>query len=148
MSIMTTLSIIICSSVIGAVFSFFMTLHIVRKLLHTINQNKSTEENKFKVIDQNSRFDKPIVTTPPRTNISDDFNYGQLHSWIMTQISLFKMYKEDKLLDFDSIFKEISTNIQDITNNPDTLRKWNKEYVDYLKDKQRTDELLGEQGDL
>lgn len=64
-----------------------------------------------------------------------NFKKGVDYSWGILQISLYKMFKEDKLLDFDSLFIEISNNIKDLSGNEQELLKWNDEYAEYLKNR-------------
>ena len=101
----------------------------------------NTPENR--IMDTDNRFGKNTVAVNPPMNLNQsDFNFGANHTWIMFQLAMFKLYKEDRLLDFDDLFISIYKNIEQLSASVDNLKKWNEEYIEYLQFKNDEDNLL------
>ena len=70
---------------------------------------------------------------PPKVEPPVDFTKGMDHMWYLVQIVSYKMYQEDSLLDFDSLMKEMSTEIDAVCQDKDELQKWHNQYQTYKK---------------
>lgn len=73
------------------------------------------------------------TTVIKNQEINQDFKIGTNYAWIMFQIAMFKMYKEDELLDYDSLYKKIRKNVEFLSDNIELLKLWNEEYIEYIR---------------
>ena len=65
---------------------------------------------------------------------------GMLIDYIWAQVSLFKMWYEYDLLDFESLMDKIDDNMKHFNSNSKSLDHWNKKYVDYILRKKEKEE--------
>lgn len=79
--------------------------------------------------DENNNSNLPKIT--------QDFKNGINYAWSVMQVCLYKMYKENDILDFDNIFQDILKNINTLSNNNDEMKKWNIEYIKYIEEKNK-----------
>jgi len=81
-----------------------------------------------------------------QSSSSPDFKNGYSYACSVAQIALFKLYSEDKLLDFDSLVNEIGTTVGFLENNPRILVEWNDKLSHYIQDRNEPlpDEAKGE----
>ena len=77
-----------------------------------------------------------------------EFKRGIDHSWMMVQIAMFKMQDDKDILDSDSILSCLSRNLEFLSTHPGDLKKWNVQYIEYLKKKKELEdtehEILGD----
>jgi hypothetical protein len=125
-----------------------VVLFFILLILVSINQNLQNnkkpiveKDSTFKILDSvgQNRFKSPISTIEVR-QVTEDFRNGVTHNWIIIQLGLYKLYAENKLLDYDSLFKELVVSINSLNNDPNELKKWNLEYLSYLKEKMEGEE--------
>jgi len=62
----------------------------------------------------------------------ESFKKGVNHNWAVVQTILYKLYKEDTLLDYDSLHNKIKENMLMFENDINSLNKWNKKYIDHI----------------
>ena len=77
-----------------------------------------------------------------QTQNTPEFQAGVNHAFSLIQISLYKMWSEQELLDFDSINDNIKNNILTITKNQENFKTWHNKYIEHLQNKK-----LGESND-
>jgi hypothetical protein len=125
--------------------TFIIIVVLICILMALVSINTNLQNNKKPITEKDSeskildsmkqnRFKSPISTIEVR-QVTEDFRNGAAHNWIIIQLGLYKLYAENKLLDYDSLFKELVSSIQSLNTDPNELKKWNLEYLSYLKEK-------------
>lgn len=62
----------------------------------------------------------------------------------IAHLSLFKMYDEMQILDFDTISEEMKRNMELLVSNPQMLQEWDKKFYQYISSKTNDNDM----GDL
>lgn len=105
---------------------FMLALILIIDIIRSIDKinhkldNKTNTDNNIKAVDT---YNNPI------------FREGIDYAFNVIRISLFKMWKDQDILDFENIDETIKHNIHELTNNPDKLKKINEQYQEYIKSK-------------
>jgi hypothetical protein len=63
------------------------------------------------------------------------FKHGSIHTWSLINISLFKMWTDSEILDFDSLYGKLSQTIQDLSINPKKLEEWETKYKSHVEER-------------
>jgi hypothetical protein len=66
-----------------------------------------------------------------------DFKKGAEHAWFIMQLSLFKMYFENDILDFESIKETLSKQVEVFTFNPSEFNSWRDKFSEYLDERNK-----------
>ena len=61
------------------------------------------------------------------------FRSGLQQTWVYVNISLYKMYRELDILDFDSIQNKLQQTLDDLVKSPEKMEKWAKKYNEYVE---------------
>lgn len=61
------------------------------------------------------------------------FKSGLQQTWTYVNVSLYKMYRELDILDFDSIQNKLQQTLDELTTDPEKMEKWVKKLNDYVK---------------
>lgn len=127
--------------VVGLMVSIIMHLKIIYRVLvspiEEFNKNKEVPSGSNKtIVEKDGKKYSEIEVTNPTTDFLNGFN----NAWICVQVCLYKLYKENELLDFDSLFIAISSEFELMSKNRDELRKWNIEYLEYMNAKKQAKE--------
>lgn len=61
------------------------------------------------------------------------FRSGLQQTWTYVNVSLYKMYRELDILDFDSIQNKLQQTLDDLVKSPEEMEKWAKKFNDYVK---------------
>ena len=69
----------------------------------------------------------------------ESFDNGATMVSTLIQISLYKMYKNNDILDFESLNNKIGETVNYLNSNSGEFEKWNQQYFEYLE-KQVNDE--------
>ena len=72
--------------------------------------------------------------TPRDLNI---FRQGLQQGWMHVNISLYKMYTELEILDFDSLQSKLQQTIESLSTNSDEMNKWSIKFREYLKEQEK-----------
>jgi hypothetical protein len=117
--------------VIGLLAVIIILLFISQKNPTTVINNNSLPEY---YDDEEIEFDEEnnIVVTK-------DFRNGISYAWSVMQVCLFKMYKQNDILDFDNLFTDVMENVQELSNNSEEMKKWNDDYIKYRDEKNKED---------
>jgi len=121
---------------------FDILIQITNNIIKLLFSNKETStdnQSSQKVIDTDNRFGKSTIVV--HSQPTPDFRFGMNQAWIMFQLALFKMYRDDKLLDYDSLFIELSNNLESISSSTESLKQWNEEYLKYIQTKDNKPEF-------
>lgn len=62
----------------------------------------------------------------------DAFQKGLQQGWMHVNISLYKMWNELDILDFDSIQSKLQQTIENLANDPKEMKKWAERFKEYL----------------
>lgn len=65
------------------------------------------------------------------------FKDGVQHSWAAINISLYKMWNQLDILDFDNLQEKLQITINELTTNPVLMEEWNKKFTEYLKEREK-----------
>lgn len=107
----------------------FATLEEIKQTREAMSKPKTTTKTKHKT-----------KKAPPK-NVKEvsieSFKEGCNQNWAVIQTILFKMYSENELLDYDSIYVRLREQLDKFSRDNTDLVEWNKKYVQYLKDKGR-----------
>lgn len=61
------------------------------------------------------------------------FRSGLQQTWTYVNVSLYKMYRELDILDFDSIQNKLQQTLDELVKSPEEMEKWAKKFNDYVK---------------
>lgn len=86
------------------------------------------------IVHTTENIEKKVKNITPNIINQKSFQDGISNSSILIKCSLFKMWKDNELLDFDSIDEKIAGNIKILTENPDHLIKVRGELIEYLEE--------------
>lgn len=117
---------------------FTQIIQLILKLVGGNPKEKKEQGTSVRNMDIENRFGNDTVVVKGQP--TPEFKYGMNHAWIMFQLAMFKMYREDELLDYDSLFEEVSKNVEKISGDVGELKKWNEDYIEYLQSKDQFDE--------
>ena len=87
----------------------------------------------YVIANATSNQERPQPEQP--SNHTDLFRSGLVHLWMLTQLSLYKMYTENYLIDFDGTAAQLNKELSILSNNQGELVKWQAEYNKYLASK-------------
>jgi len=62
------------------------------------------------------------------------FRQGLQQSWMHVNISLFKMWKDLDILDYESIQTKLQQTLEALTKNPTEMNEWAEKFKVYLKE--------------
>jgi len=74
----------------------------------------------------------------PQFKTDNDFDYfrkGMDYGFTILHMSLYKMFVDNNLLDYDSLNVEVRKNIDIFINNPELMKNWNQQYIKYANEK-------------
>ncbi|MFW6173248.1 MAG: hypothetical protein ACOC5T_05835 [Elusimicrobiota bacterium] len=77
-------------------------------------------------------------------NNLEDFKKGSNETWIAVVISLYKMWNDLDILDFDSLQGKLHETISNLTKDPREFEKWSHKFNNYMKDKYEDGEENGQ----
>lgn len=63
----------------------------------------------------------------------DIYRQGIQQGWMHVNVSLYKMWNELDILDFENIQSKLQQTLEILASNPDELMKWHKKLNEYLK---------------
>ena len=87
-------------------------------------------------IDIKFKLNKPKNKSDTEPSIdSKDFNLGVNYALTLFRLCLFKMWKDDDILDFDNMDETIKNNLNNITNNQQQLVKLNENLKQHIQSK-------------
>jgi hypothetical protein len=66
----------------------------------------------------------------------EGFKTGSLQTWNIINVSLFKMWNEMDILDYDSLLIKLKENVQALYTQPGQFEEWSKKYNSYLTEHQ------------
>ena len=66
-------------------------------------------------------------------NFKNGINQGINQTCFTVQISLFKMWQEMDIIDFDSLYLKLLENLDKLTKNSNEFEKWNEKFIEYVK---------------
>lgn len=64
----------------------------------------------------------------------DIFRQGLQQGWMHVNVSLYKMWTELEILDFDSLQSKLQQTLESLATNPDELNEWSLKFKEYLKE--------------
>lgn len=62
------------------------------------------------------------------------FRQGLQQGWMHVNISLYKMYTELEILDFESLQIKLQQTLEALATNPEELNEWSAKFKEYLKE--------------
>jgi len=62
------------------------------------------------------------------------YNAGVQQSWIAINISLFKMYNDMDILDYDSLQVKLKNTVEQLCKDPDQMKEWNTKYFEHINE--------------
>ena len=62
------------------------------------------------------------------------FRHGLQQGWMHVNISLYKMYTELDILDFESLQSKLQQTLESLASDPEELNKWQTKFKEYLKE--------------
>jgi len=62
------------------------------------------------------------------------FRQGLQQGWIHVSISLYKMWNELEILDFDTLQSKLQQTLELLAKDPNELNKWAEKFKEYLKE--------------
>jgi uncharacterized membrane protein len=72
----------------------------------------------------------------PSTNEITIFKEGLQRTWNIVNVSLYKMWKDLEILDFDSLQETLQKTLNELSDDPVKMEEWFKKFNDYIKEKQ------------
>jgi len=72
------------------------------------------------------------IPDPRELNI---FKEGLQRTWTIVSISLYKMWSELDILDFDSLQEKLQSTLNDLTSDQKLLAEWSKKFNEYMVEK-------------
>jgi len=93
----------------------------------------------FAIYDKVCKREEPIKPESLQTGQGtardlDVFRQGLQHGWMHVNVSLYKMYTELEILDFDSLQSKLQQTLEGLATNPEELNKWSLKFKEYLKE--------------
>lgn len=67
----------------------------------------------------------------------DIFKQGLHQNWMIVNISLYKMWMELDILDYDSLQLKLQKTLEQLSNNNVELQNWSKKFQEYLIQKEQ-----------
>lgn len=64
----------------------------------------------------------------------DIFRQGLQQGWMRVNISLYKMWNELDILDFDTLQNKLQQTLESLATNQDEMNKWATKFEEYLKE--------------
>lgn len=108
-------------------YVIIILLCLIILILFTVYDKVSTKVSNVKKEDlQNAGFSNQKEL--------EIFRQGLHQGWMHVNISLYKMWSEMDILDFDSIQNKLQQTLENLANNPNELNKWYEKFKEYLKD--------------
>lgn len=103
-----------------------MILLIMFVMYGTVVENKSKEPNNdIKDVDKRD---------------IEIFRSGLQQTWTYVNVSLYKMYRELDILDFDSIQNKLQQTLDELVKSPEEMERWAKKFNDYVKNQENEGE--------
>lgn len=62
------------------------------------------------------------------------YRQGLQQSWMHVNISLYKMWTELEILDFESIQSKLQQTLESLAKDPNEMNKWAEKFKEYLKE--------------
>ena len=72
---------------------------------------------------------------PPQRELTI-FKEGLQRTWTIVSISLYKMWNDLDILDFDSLQEKLQKTLNELTSDQTKLEEWSHKLNEYMKDKQ------------
>jgi len=63
------------------------------------------------------------------------FKEASQQTWMAITISLYKMWQELDILDFDSLQSQLQKTLNELTANPQDFEEWSQKFNEYMKEK-------------
>jgi len=95
-------------------------------ILHVVDTISIKMDYRDKNKNNDNSNKKPIQET-------EEFKAGLNYGFSLVQISLYKMWSEQDILDFDSINNNVKNNILTLSKSPEDFNKWQSQFVEYIK---------------
>jgi len=67
----------------------------------------------------------------------DIFRQGLQQSWMHVNVSLYKMWDEQEILDFQSLQTKLQQTLESLTKDPAEMTKWAEKFKEYLKEQEK-----------
>ena len=64
------------------------------------------------------------------------FKEGLQRTWTIVSISLYKMWTDLDILDFESLQEKLQKTLNELTSDQSKLEEWSRKLNEYMKDKQ------------
>jgi len=65
-----------------------------------------------------------------------NFKNGGVHTWVMVNVALFKMYNDLEILDYDSLQNRLVQTLEELSANGELLSEWNVKFNEYVQSQQ------------
>jgi hypothetical protein len=65
------------------------------------------------------------------------FGEGVNHVWRIVQLCIFKMYKENSIIDFEGYLEPLSKEVDFLLKNPGEFQKWDTEFNKYVTERNK-----------
>jgi len=91
----------------------------------------------FNLIDRVARLDngKKQEVVQPQSSQMMHFKNGGMHTWMMVNIALYKMYSELEILDYDSLQDKLTKTLEELSANENILAEWSQKFHAYVHTK-------------
>jgi hypothetical protein len=106
--------------------AIFILQCVLVLLFFSNNKNsKSTTNNDLQINQQGN------------PNSIDIFRQGLQQSWMHVNVSLYKMWNELEILDFQSLQTKLQQTLESLTKDPAEMTKWAEKFKEYLKEQEK-----------
>lgn len=82
---------------------------------------------------KNSKTNNDLQINQGNPNNIDIFRQGLQQSWMHVNVSLYKMWDEQEILDFQSLQTKLQQTLESLTKDPAEMTKWAEKFKEYLK---------------
>ena len=108
----------------------YETIAIVLLIVFLFTQNKHTV-----IINHGDKKDKDKEETNQKE--MQKFGEGVNHVWRIVQLCIFKMYKEDSIIDFEGYLEPLTKEVDFLLKNPGEFQKWDTEYNKFVSERNK-----------
>lgn len=91
----------------------------------------------FAIYDKICKKEEPVKTENLQTGQGNQreleiYRQGLQQSWMHVNISLYKMWTEMEILDFDSLQSKLQQTLETLASNPNEMNKWAEKFKEYM----------------
>jgi len=90
----------------------------------------------FALYGQNSTYLQKTFSNNNNTKELEIFRSGLKQTWMYVNVSLFKMWNELDILDYDSLQSKLQQTLDDLSQNPKKMEEWSQKFNEYMKNQE------------